>query len=210
MCRHRIARCPRFRRDAPISGARRRAEAAQPSGNTPEFLQSAANVMARALPFDHHMRRRSRQVRGVSVVSLLVLLSASAVRAQPPEDSPPQAQAAALPSTATGSRRRRPRSSARRATSERVHCDADTSAGVALVQIDRQRRRACSARRGATTTTGIWVSDGCGGEFVAGQATQAADGRSRSRPRTSPTSGSCSTTARRARSISGSSATCAI
>jgi hypothetical protein len=54
---------------------------------------------------------------------------------------------------------------------EREHCTADTSAGVALVRSSG----AAPCLLGKTwgyDDTGIWVSDGCSGEFVAGQTTQ--------------------------------------
>ena len=54
---------------------------------------------------------------------------------------------------------------------ERQQCTADTSAGVALVSASG----AAPCLLGKTwgyDDTGIWVSDGCGGEFVAGQTTQ--------------------------------------
>jgi Protein of unknown function (DUF3011) len=57
---------------------------------------------------------------------------------------------------------------------ERQHCTADTSAGVALVNASG----AAPCLLGKTwgyDDTGIWVSDGCGGEFVAGQTTQQAE-----------------------------------
>jgi len=53
----------------------------------------------------------------------------------------------------------------------RQHCPADTSAGVALVA----SKGAATCLLGKTwgyDDTGIWVSDGCGGEFVAGQLAQ--------------------------------------
>jgi Protein of unknown function (DUF3011) len=57
---------------------------------------------------------------------------------------------------------------------EREHCAADTSAGIALVSTSG----ASPCLLGKTwgyDDTGIWVSDGCGGEFIAGQTTQQAE-----------------------------------
>jgi len=54
---------------------------------------------------------------------------------------------------------------------EREHCPVNTSAGVALVK----STGAAPCLLGKTwgyDDTGIWVSDGCAGEFVAGQAAQ--------------------------------------
>ena len=85
---HRSAPCPRFRSDAPISGARRSVEAPREQKHALIPLDLRANVMACALRLlTIYMRWRSWRVRGVLAVSFLVLLSASAVRAQSPEDS---------------------------------------------------------------------------------------------------------------------------
>lgn len=51
---------------------------------------------------------------------------------------------------------------------ERQHCAADTSAGVALVQ--EVGSAACLLGQSwGYDAEGVWVSDGCGGEFVLGQ-----------------------------------------
>ena len=73
---------------------------------------------------------------------------------------------------------------------ERTHCPADTSAGVVLVR----STGAAPCLLGKTwgyDDTGIWVSDGCGGEFVAGPGRAGGRRRSRSRPSTSRTPGFC-------------------
>ena len=83
------------------------------------------------------------------------------------------------------------------------HCPATTSAGGAGVG-DRRRRRALE-RPGVTTTAASSRRT-----VAAGNSSPARSRRNRrghGRSSTSPTSGSCSTTARRARSISGCSAT---
>jgi len=54
---------------------------------------------------------------------------------------------------------------------ERDHCAADTSAGVALVR-STGSAPCLLGKTWGYDDTGIWVSDGCGGEFVAGQAVQ--------------------------------------
>ena len=57
---------------------------------------------------------------------------------------------------------------------EREHCAADTSAGVALASSSG----AAPCLLGKTwgyDDTGVWVSDGCTGEFIAGQTTQQAE-----------------------------------
>ena len=53
---------------------------------------------------------------------------------------------------------------------ERIHCPADTSAGVALIRSTGES--ACLlGKTWGYDDKGIWVSDGCTGEFVVGQAT---------------------------------------
>ena len=95
---------------------------------------------------------------------LCVLLMAGSSSAQPvagaDESSPLPAadgqaagQAVTIPCTSTG---------------ERVHCAADTSAGVLLV--DSTGAAACLlGKTWGYDDTGIWVSDGCGGEFQTGR-----------------------------------------
>jgi hypothetical protein len=52
---------------------------------------------------------------------------------------------------------------------ERIHCPADTSAGVVLVQ--STGGSACLlGKTWGYDQTGVWVSDGCGGEFLTGAA----------------------------------------
>jgi Protein of unknown function (DUF3011) len=55
------------------------------------------------------------------------------------------------------------------AAGERNHCAADTSAGVALVK-STGTAPCLLGKTWGYDDTGIWVSDGCSGEFVAGQA----------------------------------------
>jgi hypothetical protein len=52
---------------------------------------------------------------------------------------------------------------------EREHCAADTSAGVALVR-SNGTAPCLLGKTWGYDDTGIWVSDGCSGEFVAGEA----------------------------------------
>src|SRR5262245_46972094 len=53
---------------------------------------------------------------------------------------------------------------------ERIHCAADTTAGVALVRSTGES--ACLlGKTWGYDNAGIWVSDGCSGEFVVGHAT---------------------------------------
>src|SRR5882672_3435651 len=54
---------------------------------------------------------------------------------------------------------------------ERQHCNADTSAGVALV-ISNGTAACLLGKTWGYDDTGIWVSDGCRGEFIAGKAVQ--------------------------------------
>src|SRR5215510_327388 len=57
---------------------------------------------------------------------------------------------------------------------ERQHCTADTSAGVALAN-SSGTAPCLLGKTWGYDDTGIWVSDGCSGEFVAGQTTQRAE-----------------------------------
>ena len=54
---------------------------------------------------------------------------------------------------------------------QREHCPADTSQGVALVR-STGTAPCLLGKTWGYDDTGIWVSDGCGGEFIAGQAAQ--------------------------------------
>ena len=104
-------------------------------------------------------------------VLLCLLVAALFGEAASAQGAPPETQAASPGETqATG----QSRISCASQPSERQHCTADTSAGVALVNASG----AAPCLLGKTwgyDDTGIWVSDGCGGEFVAGQTTQQAE-----------------------------------
>jgi Protein of unknown function (DUF3011) len=54
---------------------------------------------------------------------------------------------------------------------EREHCAADTSSGVALVRSSGEAPCLLGKTWGYDDT-GVWVSDGCSGEFVTGRSTQ--------------------------------------
>jgi DUF3011 family protein len=108
---------------------------------------------------------RRRAVTNIVASSLLLGLTGARVHAaadgQTPSSSPQQSAASAYAAGMTVTCTSK--------SGERQECPADTSAGVALVK---------SANRGACvlgTTWGydvhtIWVSNGCGGEFMTGQA----------------------------------------
>ena len=148
-------------------------------------------------------------VRQPILAIMFMLVVAGRANAQPATEAGPDVQAASPPAASTPNDQPATPQSRLTCTSnpgEREHCAADTSAGVALVR-STGTAPCLLGKTWGYDDTGIWVSDGCGGEFIAGQGAQANRRRSRSRPSTSPTSGFCSTTARRARSISGSSAT---
>jgi len=56
-------------------------------------------------------------------------------------------------------------------TGERVHCPADTSGGIALIRATGSG--ACLLGRSwGYDDQGVWVTEGCGGEFVLGQSTR--------------------------------------
>jgi len=57
-------------------------------------------------------------------------------------------------------------------TGERVHCPADTSGGIALIR-STGSATCLLGRNWGYDDRGVWVSEGCGGEFVLGQSTRA-------------------------------------
>jgi Protein of unknown function (DUF3011) len=82
----------------------------------------------------------------------------------------------ATPQAASGSSQTTTKASADRITCEstpgsRQHCPADTSAGVALVN-STGSAPCLLGKTWGYDDTGIWTSDGCTGEFIAGQAAQ--------------------------------------
>jgi len=102
------------------------------------------------------------QAASAAFVTLALLAAASSARAQisaPPAGTVPAAQTPAVEARITcGS-----------SPGTREHCAADTLAGVVL----RQSTGSALCLLGKTwgyDDTGVWVSDGCSGEFIAGQA----------------------------------------
>ena len=91
---------------------------------------------------------------------------------------------------------------------ERTQCPADTSKGVVLLRSTGDAPCLLGKTWGYDQTS-VWVSDGCSAEFATGPVVEP-ETRSPSPSRTFRTSASCSSTERRARSISGCSATRAI
>ena len=75
--------------------------------------------------------------------------------------------AAQAPATQPASQ---PRITCQSTFGERQHCPADTSAGVALVK-SNGTAPCLLGKTWGYDDTGIWVSDGCAGEFVVGQTT---------------------------------------
>jgi DUF3011 family protein len=61
-------------------------------------------------------------------------------------------------------------------TGERQHCSANTSSGVALVK-STGSAPCLLGRTWGYDDTGVWTSDGCSGEFLAGEPTQAPEKR---------------------------------
>src|SRR4029079_6068664 len=54
---------------------------------------------------------------------------------------------------------------------ERIHCAADTSAGVALTR-STGTAPCLLGKTWGYDDSGIWVAEGCSGEFIAGQVEQ--------------------------------------
>jgi Protein of unknown function (DUF3011) len=109
-----------------------------------------------------------RAILAMTKVCFLVLATAATARAQTPAaddvqiaaqndggggGAAAQAQPVTIPCTSTG---------------DRVHCSADTSKGVALVT-STGSAPCLLGKTWGYDDTGIWVSDGCGGTFFAGQ-----------------------------------------
>jgi hypothetical protein len=111
------------------------------------------------------MRGRRAWPRRLRDLAVLILLSSPAVHAQQPERS--DATSAAPP---------RDRIVCQSSPGGRQHCPADTSSGVALVK----STGAAPCLLGKTwgyDDTGIWVADGCSGEFIAGAVSQPAEAK---------------------------------
>ena len=110
-----------------------------------------------------------------AAATTLVIGSAYAHDAQAPTDPPASTAAPAqTPSSPDNTSAAQNRVSCASQPGERQHCAADTSAGVALASSSG----ASPCLLGKTwgyDDTGIWVADGCSGEFVAGQTTQKAE-----------------------------------
>jgi hypothetical protein len=127
--------------------------------------------------FDRPMTRVS-QVLPVVVCSVL-LLSAAAAHAQPnaaPSSPDPASQ---QPVTIT---------CASSAGGPQTHCAADTSAGVVLVS--SSGTAACLlGKTWGYDQSGVWVSDGCVGTFLTGQAAQAAPATTTAAPKHVPNIG---------------------
>jgi hypothetical protein len=98
---------------------------------------------------------------------LLVVLPAHSLSAQ--GVSPPQSAAAAPTTTPAAGPPTLVTISCVSQSGERTHCPANTASGVALVR--SMGPGACLlGRTWGYDESSIWVSDGCGGEFLAGQA----------------------------------------
>ena len=103
-----------------------------------------------------------------------MMMVASRANAQPMTEPGPDVQAASPPAASTANGQPAAPQSRITCTSnpgEREHCAADTTAGVALVG-SIGTAPCLLGRTWGYDDTGIWVSDGCSGEFIAGQAVQ--------------------------------------
>ena len=105
---------------------------------------------------------------------MFMLMVAGRANAQPTTEPDPDAQATSPPAASTANGQ--PATPQSRITcasnpGEREHCAADTTAGVVLVQ-SIGTAPCLLGRTWGYDDTGIWVSDGCSGEFIAGQAVQ--------------------------------------
>src|SRR4249919_1529965 len=113
-------------------------------------------------------------VRQSILAIMFMLVVAGFANAQPETVAGPDVQAASPPPASTPNDQPAPPQSRLTCTSnpgEREHCAADTSAGVALVRSIGTAPCLLGRTRGYDDT-GIWVSEGCAGEFIAGQGVQ--------------------------------------
>lgn len=107
---------------------------------------------------------------------LSILLAAATAAAQDPAPAAPP-QATTQTSQTTAAPPAQQTSTAQRVTctskeGQRIICAADTSAGVVLVRSTGSAPCLLGKTWGYDNTS-IWVSDGCAGEFIAGQVAQA-------------------------------------
>lgn len=105
----------------------------------------------RARPVSNHTLGRSAPALMAQVVLVAIATTIASAQAAAPAPAPPAAHVVC--SSSAG---------------ERQHCAADTSGGVALVR--STGTSACLlGKNWGYDTDGIWVADGCTGEFVLGQ-----------------------------------------
>jgi Protein of unknown function (DUF3011) len=114
---------------------------------------------------------------------LLLLLTGFLIGPLPLEAQDPAAQAAAAAPNAGGGLPLPASVSCSSAAGERRHCPGDTSAGVALIR-STGGGPCILGRTWGYDQSGVWVSDGCGGEFQFGQGTAAQPPAEPQEPRT--------------------------
>ena len=100
-------------------------------------------------------------------LGVMVLIARPADAQDAAADDPPSSAATAQPAAAQSST-----ISCQSKPGKREHCAADTSSGVALLKSSGSAPCLLGKSWGYDET-GIWVSDGCSGEFLARPATQA-------------------------------------
>lgn len=103
------------------------------------------------------------------LVALCTFLAAVTIKAQEPGSSPAAAEAlaaGAMPTPAASV-------SCMSSVGARTHCDANTSAGVVLLR-STGVGTCLLGKTWGYDDTGVWVSDGCGGEFIVGEGTAVA------------------------------------
>ena len=113
--------------------------------------------------------------RGVFAAVLTVMLAGHSYGQAETAPSPQQAAPPAATSTAQN------RISCESKPGAREHCTAITSAGVALVRSFGETPCLLGKTWGYDDS-GIWVSDGCSGEFIAGQQTQPQPAQTKEKP----------------------------
>ncbi len=126
---------------------------------------------------------------GAALCSLLAMSSANAQSLQSEGQIPPPVAAAAAtdpqtpsaPSAAAPAGTGQNRMSCQSRPGERQHCAADTSSGVALLK-STGTAPCLLGKTWGYDDTGIWVSDGCSGEFLAGPEQEQSKEKEKEKP----------------------------
>jgi hypothetical protein len=110
-------------------------------------------------------------IRSIAACAAILTLSVCAVRAQDTAATGSSTSETAQQSTTTAKTAEQKHIVCESRAGERQHCAADTSSGVALAK-STGSAPCLLGKTWGYDDTGIWTSDGCAGEFIAGQSTE--------------------------------------